>query len=159
VEKYPSEGGLELRGELWLASALKLHLNPQAQQRRMRHPNSSDQPTLATFLWQFGLKAINLAERLRMTIKVELNPETEARLIAEARALGVPLEKLAERLLKEALITNSVPHGVLTVDEFHRMLSGIVEGSDELPDLPTESFSRESFYADRLDGSDAIPGR
>ena len=94
-----------------------------------------------------------------MTIKVELNPETQARLIVEARALGVPLEKLAERLLEEALITNSVPHGMLTVDEFRLMLSGMAEGSEELPDLATESFSRESFYADRLDGSDAIPGR
>ena len=94
-----------------------------------------------------------------MTIKVELNPETEARLIAEARAEGVPLEKLAERLLREALVANSVPDGALTVDEFRRMLSGMAEGSDELPELATESFSRESFYTDRLDGSDAIPGR
>jgi len=94
-----------------------------------------------------------------MTIKVKLNPETEARLIAEARAEGVPLEKLAERLLREALVANSVPDGALTVDEFRRMLSGMAEGSDELPELATESFSRESFYADRLDGSDAIPGR
>ena len=31
-----------------------------------------------------------------MTIRVELNPETEARLKAEARAKGLPLEKVAE---------------------------------------------------------------
>jgi hypothetical protein len=37
-----------------------------------------------------------------MTIRVELNPEMEARLVAEARSQGMPLEKLAERLLKEA---------------------------------------------------------
>ncbi len=60
-----------------------------------------------------------------MTIRVELNPETEARLVAEARSQGVPLEKLAERLLKQALIANSVPHGALTVDEFHHMLEGM----------------------------------
>jgi len=64
----------------------------------------------------------------------------------------VPLEKLAERLLKQALIANSVPHGALTVDEFHHMLEGMAEGSEKLPNLPTESFSRESFYEDRLDG-------
>ena len=45
-----------------------------------------------------------------MTIRVELNPETEARLVAEARSQGVPLEKLAERLLKQALIAHE-PHG------------------------------------------------
>src|SRR5258708_8309490 len=82
-----------------------------------------------------------------MTIRVELNPETEARLDAEARSQGVPLEKLAERLLKQALIANSVPHGALTVDEFHHMLKGMAEGSEKLPNLPTESFSPESFYA------------
>jgi hypothetical protein len=38
-----------------------------------------------------------------MTLRVELNPETEARLIAEARAKGLPLEKVAEELPEEAL--------------------------------------------------------
>ncbi len=94
-----------------------------------------------------------------MTIRVELNPETEARLVAEARSQGVPLEKLAERLLKQALIANSVPHRALTVDEFHHMLERMAEGSEKLPNLPTESFSRESFYEDRLDGRDAVPRR
>ena len=47
----------------------------------------------------------------------------------------------------------------MSVDEFHRMLAAIAEGSERLPDLPTESFSRESFYEDRLDGRDAVPRR
>jgi hypothetical protein len=94
-----------------------------------------------------------------MTIKVELNPEIEARLIAEARSQGVPLEKLAERLLKEALTARSLPQRVLNADEFHRMLEGMAEGSEKLPDLPTESFSRESFYEDRLDGRNGVPRR
>jgi hypothetical protein len=94
-----------------------------------------------------------------MTIQFELNPETEARLIAEARAQGVPLEKLAERLLKQALTTSSQPHRALAVDEFHSMLEAIAEGSEKLPNLPTESFSRESFYEDRLDGRDTVPRR
>ena len=38
-----------------------------------------------------------------MNIRVNLDPETEARLVAEARLQGVPLEKLAERLLNDAL--------------------------------------------------------
>jgi hypothetical protein len=94
-----------------------------------------------------------------MTIRVDLNPETEARLVAEARSQGLPLEKLAERLLKEALSAHALPHGVLTIDELHRMLEGMAEGSEKLPNLATESFSRESFYTDRLDGSDAVPSR
>jgi len=46
-----------------------------------------------------------------MTIRVELNSETEARLVAEARAQGLPLEKVAERLLKEALDGRSMSRG------------------------------------------------
>jgi hypothetical protein len=67
----------------------------------------------------------------------------------------VPLEKLAERPLQAALTASSLPHGVLTVDEFHHMLEGMAEGWEKLPNLPTESLSRESFYEDRLDGRDA----
>jgi hypothetical protein len=94
-----------------------------------------------------------------MTIRVELNPETEARLIAEARAKGVPLEKVAEQLLKEALHGLPLSRRQMSVEEFHRMLAAIAEGSERLPDLPTGSFSRESFYEDRLDGRDAVPRR
>jgi hypothetical protein len=94
-----------------------------------------------------------------MTIRVDLNPEIEARLIAQARSEGVPLERLAERLLKQALTERSLSDGVLTVEEFHNMLEGMAEGSEKLPNLPTESFSRDSFYEDRLDGRDAVPPR
>jgi hypothetical protein len=94
-----------------------------------------------------------------MTIRVELNPETEARLKAEARAKGLPLEKVAEQLLREALSERPSPQGQMSVEEFHRMLAAMAEGSERLPDLPTESFSRESFYEDRLDGRDAVPRR
>jgi len=94
-----------------------------------------------------------------MNIRVNLDPETEARLVAEARLQGVPLEKLAERLLNDALTPSSSPHGGLTVDEFHQMLHAMAEGADTLPDLPTESFSRQSFYEDRIDGRDAVPRR
>jgi hypothetical protein len=94
-----------------------------------------------------------------MTIRVELNPETEARLKAEARAKGLPVETVAEQLLNDVLAGRSVPRGRLSVEEFHRMLDAMAEGSEKLPDLPTESFSRESFYEDRLNGGDAVPRR
>lgn len=94
-----------------------------------------------------------------MTIEVHLNPEMVARLIAEARSQGVSPEKLAQRILHEAIAANSLPSGALTIEEFRRMLERIAEGSENLPNLPTESFSRESFYEDRVDGRDAVPGR
>jgi hypothetical protein len=94
-----------------------------------------------------------------MTIRVELNPETEARLVAEARAKGLPLEKVAEQLLSEALTARSPSQGLLSVEEFHRMLDAMAEGSEKLPALTSESFSRASFYEDRLDGGDTLPRR
>jgi hypothetical protein len=84
-----------------------------------------------------------------MTIQVELNPEIEAQLVAEARVRGIPLEKVAERLLQEALTSLSVPQGNLTLEGFHTMLNALSAGSEGLPNLPTESFTRESFYEDR----------
>jgi hypothetical protein len=53
--------------------------------------------------------------------------------------------------------TMPVPRSRMTVEEFHRMLAAIAEGSEKLPDLPTESFSRESFYEDRLATPDSEP--
>jgi hypothetical protein len=94
-----------------------------------------------------------------MTIRVELNAESEARLKAEARAKGLPLEKVAEQLLREALAGRTLSRGQMSVEEFHRMLDAMAKGSERLPDLPTESFSRASFYEDRLDGGDAVPRR
>jgi hypothetical protein len=92
-----------------------------------------------------------------MTIRVELSPEIEARLVAAARSQGLPLEKVAERLLKKALAELPSSRGLVSVEGFHRMLAAMAEGSEELPELLIESFSRESFYEDRLDGGDAVP--
>jgi hypothetical protein len=84
-----------------------------------------------------------------MTIHVELKPEIAAQLAAEASAQGLPLEKVAERLLQEALASRSVLQGTLSVDKFHAMLKSLASGSEALPDLPTETFTRESFYEER----------
>lgn len=84
-----------------------------------------------------------------MTIHVELKPEIAAQLAAEASAQGLPLEKVAERLLQEALASRSVRQRTLSVDKFHAMLKSLASGSEALPDLPTETFTRESFYEDR----------
>ncbi len=84
-----------------------------------------------------------------MTIHVELKPEIAAQLAAEASAQGLPLEKVAERLLQEALASHSIPQATLSVDKFHAMLKSLASGSEALPNLPTETFTRESFYEGR----------
>jgi hypothetical protein len=94
-----------------------------------------------------------------MTIQLKLNSETEARLVAEAQAKGVPLEKVAEQLLEEALAGRPSNQGQMSIEEFHQMLHEMAGGSERLPDLPTESFTRESFYEDPLNGGDTVPRR
>jgi hypothetical protein len=84
-----------------------------------------------------------------MTIQIEISPEVEARLTAEAQAHGVPPEKYAGSLLQEALASPARGTGKLTVEEFHAMLAALAEGSEKLPNLPAETFTRESFYEDR----------
>ena len=84
-----------------------------------------------------------------MTIQIELNPEMMERLAAEAEAEGIALEAYAERLLREAIATQSEPQGQLSVADLHTMLSGIAEGSEKLPKVPTAAFTRESLYEDR----------
>jgi len=94
-----------------------------------------------------------------MTIRFDLSPEVEARLIAEARAQGLPLEQVAEQLLMEAL-TDRSPYGEkMGVDDFHRMLGAMAGGAETLKDLPTGSFSRASFYEDPIDGGNTLPRR
>ena len=84
-----------------------------------------------------------------MTIQVELDPELGARLAAKARAQGMPLERAAARILEEAMASRFTASYDLTVGDFHTMLASMAEGSERLPNLPTESFTRESFYEDR----------
>ena len=84
-----------------------------------------------------------------MTIQVELNSETEARLMAGAQERGISVEKYAETLLKDAVAPHSQPTGKLSIEELHAMLDAIAEGSEKLPSLPTSAFTRESFYEGR----------
>jgi hypothetical protein len=81
-----------------------------------------------------------------MTIQLELKPEIADRLKAEALAQGISLESAAERLLQEALTARGAEKTSLTVEDFHAMLKALAAGAEALPDLPTESFTRESFY-------------
>jgi hypothetical protein len=87
-----------------------------------------------------------------MTLQIELAPEIEARLAAEAAQHGMALEAYALKLLEGALPPRACATGTgrMTVEEFHKMLDEISSGAENLPSLPTSAFTRESFYEDRL---------
>jgi hypothetical protein len=85
-----------------------------------------------------------------MTIVIELDPATEARLTAEAELRGVPVKEYAGTLLRESVSAYATGKGKLTLESFHKMLHEMAEGSENLPKLPTSAFDRESIYEDHL---------
>jgi hypothetical protein len=84
-----------------------------------------------------------------MTILLELDPETEAGLKAQAALQGIELEQYALKVLEEAAASRPNGVGKLTTESLHAMLDRIGEGWENRPQLPTSSFSRESFYEER----------
>jgi hypothetical protein len=84
-----------------------------------------------------------------MTLHIEIPEDAQARLAAEAEARGLPLEAYAGDLLQQSIAQILPRKPRLTVENFHEMLRQMAEGSEHLPELPTDSFSRESFYEDR----------
>jgi hypothetical protein len=83
-----------------------------------------------------------------MTIQVELNPEMEALLIAEAQAQGIALEKYAQRLLQEALDSRPRRRSRASQDEFRRFLDALASKAPSAPQLRSETFSRGMIYGE-----------
>jgi hypothetical protein len=84
-----------------------------------------------------------------MTIQVDLDPETEARLKAQAVLRGLAPEKYAGEFLRENLPHYAAGMGRLTREGLREMTKRIQEGSEKLPILPPEATERASFYEDR----------
>jgi hypothetical protein len=84
-----------------------------------------------------------------MAILVELDPETEARLVAEARVRGLAIGDYASVVLRNAGPMNPSGDGRPTAQSLQAMFDALAQGSENLPVLPEEAFERESFYKDR----------
>ena len=84
-----------------------------------------------------------------MTIQVEISPEAEARLKADAMVRGIALEKYAGKLLEDAIPTYATGTGRLTREDLRAMREELTRGSEKLPVLPPEATERASFYEDR----------
>jgi len=84
-----------------------------------------------------------------VTISIELDPATEARLTAEAELRGVPVAEYASSLLRRFVPDYATGTGILTPESLEKMLTELARGSERLPVLPPEATDRESFYEDR----------
>lgn len=83
-----------------------------------------------------------------MTIQIELSPEMEAQLTAEAQTHGMPLESYAQRLLQEAITARSSPQIRATREEFRAFLDALAIKSPNVSHLRSETFSREMIYGE-----------
>jgi hypothetical protein len=82
-------------------------------------------------------------------IQVELKPEIEARLVAEARANGVELSVYAGAVIERAYLSgNGARKPPRNPEEVRAWLDSLAQFSDKIPQLPEEAFKRESFYQD-----------
>ncbi|MGO9318157.1 MAG: hypothetical protein ACLPXT_14970 [Terracidiphilus sp.] len=84
-----------------------------------------------------------------MTIQVELSPEAEANLAADAVLRGIALEKYAGKLLEDAATSYAAGTGILTPEDVEELSRRLSEGSEHLPILPPEVNDRASYYEDR----------
>jgi hypothetical protein len=82
-----------------------------------------------------------------MAILLELPPEIEADLAAQAQARGLRLDAYVKNLLRQqASIGHSEP--TMGLDQFEAELDALAQGSETLPYLPPEAMTRESLYQD-----------
>jgi hypothetical protein len=82
-----------------------------------------------------------------MTVKLELNPEVEAGLLAQAQACGLSLEAFARQVLEERssgtqVVKRSAAERLKAFEEFTADFESPVV-------LPEEAFQRENWYPDR----------
>src|ERR1035441_10826072 len=89
-----------------------------------------------------------------MKITVTISDE----LAAQAEARGLSVEIYVQSLVEEAGRNSLLPHLPRTPEQIEAFFEAMAEGSQKLPLLPTESFTRESFYQD-CQLSDGVSGR
>jgi hypothetical protein len=84
-----------------------------------------------------------------MTIQVEISPEAEAILAADAVMRGMALEKYAGKLLEDAATPYATGTGILKPGDVAAMTKELTKGSEKMPILTLEANERSSYYEDR----------
>ena len=82
-----------------------------------------------------------------MTITLELLPNVEASLTAQAHAQGLELSAYLQLLLEQHAAPKS-SESTISMEELEAGLDALAEGSENLPDLPLEAITREGIYRD-----------
>ena len=82
-----------------------------------------------------------------MAITLNLPPEVEASLAAQARALGLQLNSYVQTLLEQQAGMGRAEQ-TINLEQFEAELDALSQGSDKLPYLPPAALTRESIYQD-----------
>jgi hypothetical protein len=83
-----------------------------------------------------------------MTITVDIKPEVQAELAAQAAARGIDVPTYAAAILEQAAQPAPLEPQNRSLEEFEKTLDRIAQFSDKIPVLPDEAFSREKLYQD-----------
>jgi hypothetical protein len=82
-------------------------------------------------------------------IQIELKPEIEAQLVADAHAKGVEPSVYAGSMIERVYVReNGIRRLSRNPEEVRAWLDSLTQFSDKIPQLPDEAFTRESFYQD-----------
>jgi hypothetical protein len=81
-----------------------------------------------------------------MSITLELRPELETKVKAQAEARGLPVERYLQSVIEAAALSPSAPP--LTLEEQERLLDELENGLSHVPALPEDAFSRAGIYVE-----------
>lgn len=81
-----------------------------------------------------------------MLITVEVSPDLEARLAAQARARGLRIPVYVHQIIEQAALANNQSRA--SQQEFGAMLDRLASKAPNVIDLRDETFSREMIYQD-----------
>ena len=81
-----------------------------------------------------------------MTVTLEIKPEIEAFLNAQAAAKGIPLDAYLQDAIEDLARAQAAP--AANLEEFRAMLDTLAEMGKSLPHVSSAAFGRESIYQD-----------
>ena len=81
-----------------------------------------------------------------MTVRIELKPEVEANLAAQAEARGMALDAYLQNAIED--LAHSELRQKSSPEELEAALDLLAEMGKDLPPLPSSALTRESIYRD-----------
>jgi len=82
-----------------------------------------------------------------MLITLDLPPEIESSLTAQAQARGLQLDSYVESLLRQQAVVEDLRQK-LSLEQFESELDALAAHSAKIPLLPLEALTRDAIYRD-----------